>query len=271
MHVYAVFIPQVFYLHFVLGVQDLLRVRLHASSLPHSHRRHCLCHHRLHVLLAQCWRLSMVGVSHPRWSWLPLSHFLRGASVWLPAGLFAFFVFVIRSPSVCKWACHVHDAVYLGDLQSYCTCCGLILGSLLFYDNDCLPIWSAGNGQASWLQLQLLPMSTCTVFTTSFSRQSELKYFSGVVCGLTRCSYTFFFHRAFFVFCFLLCVCVCVCVYVKNVWGFRHSMKSRTKMSVSCRIIHQHCNCVREFGAYHPETKSKPACDILVHMAQGII
>ena len=51
---------QVFYLHVVLGIQDLLRVRLHAAGVPHPGRRHRLCHHRLHLLPAQRRGLPMV-------------------------------------------------------------------------------------------------------------------------------------------------------------------------------------------------------------------
>lgn len=46
--------------HVLLGLQDLLRLRLHASRLSHSHRRHYLCHHRHYLLLAQRRRLQMV-------------------------------------------------------------------------------------------------------------------------------------------------------------------------------------------------------------------
>lgn len=44
---------QVLHLHVILGLQDLLRLRLHAARLRHPGHRHRLRHHRLHLLLAQ--------------------------------------------------------------------------------------------------------------------------------------------------------------------------------------------------------------------------
>ena len=51
---------QVLHLHVVLGLQDLLRLRLHAARLCHLGHRHCLRYHRLHIFFAQRRGLQMV-------------------------------------------------------------------------------------------------------------------------------------------------------------------------------------------------------------------
>lgn len=53
---------KVLYLHVVLGLQDLLRVRLHAPCSPHPHHSHSVRYHRVHLLSTQRWRLPMVWV-----------------------------------------------------------------------------------------------------------------------------------------------------------------------------------------------------------------
>lgn len=44
---------QVFHLYVVLGIQDLLRLRLYVAGVSDSDCCHRLCDHRLHVLLAE--------------------------------------------------------------------------------------------------------------------------------------------------------------------------------------------------------------------------
>ena len=56
------FVLQVFHLYVVLGVQDLLRLRIHVARVSDSDCRHSLRHYRVHLLLAECRRLSMVCV-----------------------------------------------------------------------------------------------------------------------------------------------------------------------------------------------------------------
>lgn len=53
-------VPQVLHLHVLLGLQDLLRVRLHDAGPGHPVHRHRVRHHRVHVLPAQRRRLQMV-------------------------------------------------------------------------------------------------------------------------------------------------------------------------------------------------------------------
>jgi len=53
---------QVLHFHLILGVQDLLRLRIYVASVSHTDCCHRLRHHRLHVLLAECGGLSMVCV-----------------------------------------------------------------------------------------------------------------------------------------------------------------------------------------------------------------
>lgn len=52
-------LPQVLHLHVLLGLQDLLRLRLHVAGLSHSHHCHHLRDNRLHLFLAQRRGLSM--------------------------------------------------------------------------------------------------------------------------------------------------------------------------------------------------------------------
>jgi len=49
----------VLHLHLLLGVQDLLRVRLHAPRLHHPHDCDCLCHHCGRLLPPQLRGLQM--------------------------------------------------------------------------------------------------------------------------------------------------------------------------------------------------------------------
>ena len=51
---------KVLYLHIILGVQDLLRVRLHAAGVHHLGNSHNLCYHCVHVLPTKCRGLQMV-------------------------------------------------------------------------------------------------------------------------------------------------------------------------------------------------------------------
>jgi hypothetical protein len=53
------FYRNVFYFHLLLGIQDLLCVRFHATRNDHSLDRNHLCHHRVHIFSAKCRRLSM--------------------------------------------------------------------------------------------------------------------------------------------------------------------------------------------------------------------
>lgn len=52
---------QVLYLHILLGLQNLLCVWFYDAGPGHPLHRDSLCHHCLHVLLAQCWGLQMVS------------------------------------------------------------------------------------------------------------------------------------------------------------------------------------------------------------------
>lgn len=52
---------QVLHLHIFLGLQNLLRVRFHDAGPGHPVHCDCVCHHRVYILPAQCWRLQMVS------------------------------------------------------------------------------------------------------------------------------------------------------------------------------------------------------------------
>ncbi len=51
---------QVFYLHIILGVQDLLRVRLHAAGIHHTGHCNYLRHNCVYILPTECWGLQVV-------------------------------------------------------------------------------------------------------------------------------------------------------------------------------------------------------------------
>lgn len=59
--VFAVLLCQVLHLHVFLGLQNLLRVRLHDAGPGHPVHRDCVRHHRVHVLPAQRRGLQMVS------------------------------------------------------------------------------------------------------------------------------------------------------------------------------------------------------------------
>ncbi|CRL02634.1 CLUMA_CG015907, isoform A, partial [Clunio marinus] len=52
-------IQKVFHFHIILGLQNLLRVWLHAAGIFDSHRCHNMCDNCLHIFPSQCRRLSM--------------------------------------------------------------------------------------------------------------------------------------------------------------------------------------------------------------------
>ena len=52
----------VLHLHVVLGLQDLLCLRIHASSFSHPHHWHSLRHHRMHLFPSKRRGLPMAGV-----------------------------------------------------------------------------------------------------------------------------------------------------------------------------------------------------------------
>lgn len=73
--------PQVFHLHFLLGLQDLLCVWLHVAGVPDSPSGGCMCHHSVCVLLAQCRGLpvavdQLLSGCLYCWLCLPLCHLL---------------------------------------------------------------------------------------------------------------------------------------------------------------------------------------------------
>lgn len=45
---------QVLHLHLILGLQNLLRVRIHDAGAGHPLHRDGVRHHRVHVLPAEC-------------------------------------------------------------------------------------------------------------------------------------------------------------------------------------------------------------------------
>ena len=52
---------QVLHFHIILGLQDLLRLRIHVARRHHSGYRYNLCHHRLHLFPPKCRGLSVVS------------------------------------------------------------------------------------------------------------------------------------------------------------------------------------------------------------------
>jgi hypothetical protein len=54
-----IIIFQVLHFHLVLGVQNLLRLRIHAARVPHFDSSDDLCDNRLHIFPAKCRRLQV--------------------------------------------------------------------------------------------------------------------------------------------------------------------------------------------------------------------
>ena len=52
----------VFHFHIILGIQNLLCLRIHAARLPYLGHCHGVCDDCLHLFPTQCWRLQMVSV-----------------------------------------------------------------------------------------------------------------------------------------------------------------------------------------------------------------
>lgn len=52
---------QVFHLHIILGIQDLLCVWLYAPSISHLSCCHCVCDYCMYILPSQCRRLPLVS------------------------------------------------------------------------------------------------------------------------------------------------------------------------------------------------------------------